>query len=77
LLQLKEREEAVKVKVPTGRKISTSLEQVVGRTAASPLLFEDENRVCQNPGPGSSQHWTEEPEQAEVSPWKTVYGSPL
>ncbi len=37
----------------------------------------EQDGVCESPRDSSGQHWVEEPEQAEVSPWRTVYGDSL
>ncbi len=73
LLQLKEPTEAAKVKMPTGKKVRQRLDSWWAEL--EPQYFEDD--VCDSPRPRTQEDWTEEPEKAEVSPWRAVYGSPL
>ena len=37
----------------------------------------EEDDVCESPRVGCPEHWVEESEQAEVNPWRAVYGDSL
>ncbi len=76
LLQLDKPEEAAKVKIPTGKKVKQQLDAWWAELEPNCYYFEEDD-ICESPRVGSPCNWVEESEQAEVSPWRTVYGDSL
>ena len=81
LSQLGEPEERAKVttliKIPTGKKVKQGLDKWWSELEKHCYYFEEEDGVCQSPRLQSPSTWVEESEQAEVNPWRAVYGDPL
>ena len=75
--EMDEPAEAAKFKIPTGKKVKQQLDKWWAELEPNCYYFEEDNDVCECPIAGSPEYWPEESEQAEVSPWRAVYGGSL